>query len=168
MKKNKKCNYPYILAILAILAILFILFMPIKMKETYISTKIPSDFIPNIIQRGQSPDPINNLNMAVMYQANIDYTDEDVSHNTFKPGTPGMYATCFNSCLNNSSCTGIVTDFEQGNIEDDKRQLPYNCWMKSSMNKKTISTMSNPRYSTIFPRNYNEIDNKVFGAAKSI
>ena len=168
MKKNKKCNYPYILAILAILAILFILFMPIKMKETYISTKIPSDFIPNSIQIGPSSSPINNLNMAVMYQPNIDYTDEDISHNTFNPGTPGMYTTCFNSCLNNSSCTGIVTDFEQGNIEDDKRQLPYNCWMKSSMNKKTISTMSNPRYSTIFPRNYIEMDNKVSVAAKRI
>ena len=158
--KFKICNNLYILTILVILFIIIIV-ITITMKETYISAKIPYDFIPNIIQRGQSPDPINNLNMAVMYQANIDYTDKDASHNTFKPGTSGMYEKCFNSCLNDLSCTGIVTDFEQSNNKDDARQLPYNCWMKSSMKQKTISTKSDPRYSTIFPRNYIEMDNNV-------
>ena len=123
MKKIKKCNYLYILSILAILALLFILFMPIKMKETYISTKIPSEFIPNQIQRGQPSDPIYYLDMAVMYQKDTTYTDNDISHNTFKPGTSGMYEKCFNSCLNDLSCTGIVTDFEQSNNKDGLSDL---------------------------------------------
>jgi hypothetical protein len=156
MKKIKNNKYLYILATLAILSLLFIIFITMNIKESYTSNKLSTEFIPNRIQRGQSSDPIYNLDMAVMYQKDTEYTDNDISHNTFKPGTSGMYERCFNSCLNDPSCNGIVTDFEKGKIDDDseKHPLNYNCWMKSSMTKKIPSTKSDPRYSTIFPRNY--------------
>ena len=153
MKKIKNCNSLYILGILALLFIVFIS-ISITMKESYVMNEINDKFIPNNIVSGSSNIPTYNIDMAVMYQRNTEYKGNDISLNTFKPGTQGMYEKCFNICLNDPSCNGIVTDFDKGNIDTTNRILNYNCWTKSRMNEnnRTISVPSKPLYSTIFPR----------------
>jgi hypothetical protein len=149
MKKSKNCNNLFILGISISLLLIIGILMSMNMKENYTQTTIPSDFIPNQIQTGTFPISIDKRDIQVMYKPNKDYIGNDISKNTFERGEKDIYSKCFDSCLINPSCKGFVTDFEQGNTDNNKR---YNCWLKSKMNNSTNDTNSNKRYSTIFPR----------------
>ena len=149
MKKSKNCNNLFILGISISLILIIGILMNMHMKEAYSKTTIPTGFIPNQIQTGIPPIPIDQRDIQVMYKPNKDYAGYDISKNTFERGEKNIYSKCFDSCLINPSCKGFVTDFEQGETDNNKR---YNCWLKSNMTNSTNDTNSNKRYSTIFPR----------------